>query len=126
MGAWSNYDIGGNRALQLETTAIQNLFITLVCLFVAYAGEGVVVPLGVDPVHAAQSREGIMRHSQRKAQKRDRLNPQTMIFGPPAKLESTMNNIAPLLVVASAAIALLLGLLHLLYTFSSPGCYPRP
>lgn len=36
-----------------------------------------------------------------------------------------MNTIAPLLVVASAAIVLLLGLLHLLYTFSGPKLLPR-
>jgi len=36
-----------------------------------------------------------------------------------------MNTIAPLLVTASAAIVLLLGLLHLLYTFSGPKLLPR-
>lgn len=36
-----------------------------------------------------------------------------------------MNPIAPLLVAASAAIVLLLGLLHLLYTFSGPKLLPR-
>jgi hypothetical protein len=36
-----------------------------------------------------------------------------------------MNIIAPLLVAASAAIILLLGLLHLLYTFSGPKLLPR-
>jgi hypothetical protein len=36
-----------------------------------------------------------------------------------------MNTIAPLLVAASAAIVLLLGLLHLLYTFSGPKLLPR-
>ena len=36
-----------------------------------------------------------------------------------------MNNIAPLLVAASAAIILLLGLIHLLYTFSGPKLLPR-
>lgn len=36
-----------------------------------------------------------------------------------------MNTIAPALVAASAAIMLLLGLLHLLYTFYSPQLLPR-
>jgi hypothetical protein len=36
-----------------------------------------------------------------------------------------MNTIAPLLVTASAAVVLLLGLLHLLYTFSGPKLLPR-
>jgi hypothetical protein len=36
-----------------------------------------------------------------------------------------MNTIASLLVVASAAIILLLGLIHLLYTFSGPKLLPR-
>lgn len=36
-----------------------------------------------------------------------------------------MNIIAPLLVAASAAIILLLGLIHLLYTFSGPKLLPR-
>lgn len=36
-----------------------------------------------------------------------------------------MNTIAPLLVAASAAIILLLGLIHLLYTFSGPKLLPR-
>jgi hypothetical protein len=36
-----------------------------------------------------------------------------------------MNTIAPLLVAASAAIVLLLGLLHLLYTFHGPKLLPR-
>ncbi|HUS11381.1 MAG TPA: hypothetical protein VMZ30_13020 [Pyrinomonadaceae bacterium] len=36
-----------------------------------------------------------------------------------------MNTIAPLLVAASAAIILLLGLIHLLYTFYGPKLLPR-
>jgi hypothetical protein len=36
-----------------------------------------------------------------------------------------MNTIARLLVTASAAIILLLGLIHLLYTFSGPKLWPR-
>ena len=36
-----------------------------------------------------------------------------------------MNAIAPLLVAASAAISLLLGLIHLLYTFYDPKLLPR-
>jgi|SRR4030095_9951392 hypothetical protein len=36
-----------------------------------------------------------------------------------------MKTIAPLLVAASAAIVLLLGLVHLLYTFSGPKLLPR-
>lgn len=36
-----------------------------------------------------------------------------------------MNTIASLLVAASAAIVLLLGLLHLLYTFHGPKLFPR-
>ena len=36
-----------------------------------------------------------------------------------------MNTIAPLLVAASAAIVLLLGLIHLLYTFHGTKLYPR-
>jgi hypothetical protein len=36
-----------------------------------------------------------------------------------------MHTIAPSLVAASAAIMLLLGLLHLLYTFYSPQLLPR-
>jgi hypothetical protein len=36
-----------------------------------------------------------------------------------------MSSIAPLLVAASAAIVLLLGLIHLLYTFSGPKLLPR-
>ena len=36
-----------------------------------------------------------------------------------------MNTIAPFLVAASAAIVLLLGLIHLLYTFSGPKLLPR-
>jgi hypothetical protein len=38
---------------------------------------------------------------------------------------STMNTIAPSLVAASAAIILLLGLMHLLYTFHGPKLLPR-
>ena len=36
-----------------------------------------------------------------------------------------MNTIASLLIAASAAIILLLGLIHLLYTFSGPKLLPR-
>jgi hypothetical protein len=36
-----------------------------------------------------------------------------------------MHTIAPALVAASAAIMLLLGLLHLLYTFYGPQLWPR-
>jgi hypothetical protein len=36
-----------------------------------------------------------------------------------------MNTIAPLLVAVSAVIILLLGLIHLLYTFSGPKLWPR-
>lgn len=36
-----------------------------------------------------------------------------------------MSSIAPLLVAASAAILLLLGLVHLLYTFHGPKLFPR-
>jgi len=41
------------------------------------------------------------------------------------KLRSTMNTIAPLLVAASAAIVLLLGVIHLLYTLSGTKLLPR-
>jgi hypothetical protein len=40
-------------------------------------------------------------------------------------MNSTMNTFASLLVAATAAIVLLLGLIHLLYTFSGPNLLPR-